>query len=144
MRKSLISTALLLMGVMQTNAQSISTEQMDERFNDGTNMPLGWFAEGWSVKEGHVVSKNESSFGGFGGGGTGTGTGTGTGMGDFDMSSLFGSNKSYYLLTPPVSVTPGDEFVFSAKKPGKDDSGGMGGGSSSMDMGAFFVVEKSV
>ena len=120
-------------------AQSISAEQMDERFNDGTNMPFGWFAEGWSIKDGHATSKSQSSFGGFGGGGTGTGTGTGTGMGDFDMSSLFGSNKSYYLLTPPVNVTPGDELVFSAKKPGKDDSG-MGGGGGSMDMGAFFVV----
>ena len=138
----LLSMSLLFMGV-NMRAQSISAEQMDERFNDGTNMPFGWFAEGWSVKDGHATSKSQSSFGGFGGGGTGTGTGTGTGMGDFDMSSLFGSNKSYYLLTPPVNVTPGDELVFSAKKPGKDDSG-MGGGGGSMDMGAFFVVEKSV
>lgn len=138
----LLSMSLLFMGVNMC-AQSISAEQMDERFNDGTNMPFGWFAEGWSVKDGHATSKSQSSFGGFGGGGTGTGTGTGTGMGDFDMSSLFGSNKSYYLLTPPVNVTPGDELVFSAKKPGKDDSG-MGGGGGSMDMGAFFVVEKSV
>ena len=138
----LLSMSLLFMGV-NMRAQSISAEQMDERFNDGTNMPFGWFAEGWSIKDGHATSKSQSSFGGFGGGGTGTGTGTGTGMGDFDMSSLFGSNKSYYLLTPPVNVTPGDELVFSAKKPGKDDSG-MGGGGGSMDMGAFFVVEKSV
>ena len=63
----LLSMSLLFMGVSM-RAQSISAEQMDERFNDGTNMPFGWFAEGWSIKDGHATSKSQSSFGGFGGG----------------------------------------------------------------------------
>lgn len=130
--KLLLSSLLLLVGV-NIQAQSIAAEQMDERFNDGTTVPFGWFSRGWSVKDGLISSKSSSSFGGFGEGGGG-------GMGnfnpdDFDMSSIFGSNDTYTLLTPPVSVQQGEDLVFSAKKA----SGGM-----DMSMGAFFVVEKSV
>ena len=83
--KLFLSSLLLLVGV-NIQAQSIAAEQMDERFNDGTTVPFGWFSRGWSVKDGLISSKSSSSFGGFGEGGGG-------GMGnfnpdDFDMSSL--------------------------------------------------------
>lgn len=35
-------------------AQAVSEEQMDERFNDGTKLPYGWFTEGWTVKDGVI------------------------------------------------------------------------------------------
>ena len=128
-KKQLLVMLLLCVGVSM-QAQSISAEQMDERFNDGTSIPYGWFSKGWSVKDGLISSKSESSFGGFGEGGS-------PNMDDFDMSSIFGSNESYSLLTPPVSVKQGEELVFSAKKADSQGSG--------MDMGgSFFVVEKSV
>ena len=49
--KLLFSVLLLFVGV-STMAQSVATEQMDERFNDGTKIPFGWFAEGWKVSDG--------------------------------------------------------------------------------------------
>ena len=49
-KKTLLSMLLLLAGV-SVQAQSVSTEQMDERFNDGTKLPYGWFTEGWTVKD---------------------------------------------------------------------------------------------
>jgi hypothetical protein len=39
-KKLLISMLLLFVGVSM-QAQSVATEQMDERFNDGTNLPYG-------------------------------------------------------------------------------------------------------
>ena len=54
--KLLLSLLLLFVGVSM-QAQSISAEQMDERFNDGTKMPYGWFAEGWKVEDGKAKSK---------------------------------------------------------------------------------------
>ena len=144
-KKLLLGMSLLFMGVgMQ--AQSIATEQMDERFNNDDNkIPFGWFAKGWSVENGLISSKSSSSFGGFDpstitGGGEG-----GSPMDNFDMSSLFGSNETYWLLTPPVDVKQGEQMVFSAKKK-KDDSGigGGSGGGMDMGMGSFFAVERSV
>ncbi len=131
---------LLLLTGASMRAQSIAAEQMDERFNDGTKIPFGWFAKGWSVENGLISSDSSSSFGGFDPSTMGDG---GNGIPEFDMSSFFGSNETYWLLTPPVDVKQGEQLVFSAKKKSSDDSG-MGGGSGGMDMGAFFVVERSV
>ena len=39
---------LLLLTGASMRAQSIAAEQMDERFNDGTKMPYGWFAEAFT------------------------------------------------------------------------------------------------
>ena len=47
--KLLISVLLLFVG-MGMKAQSITEEQMDERFNNGSKMPYGWFAEGWTAR----------------------------------------------------------------------------------------------
>ena len=52
MKKKLLLSMLLLLAGMSMQAQSVATEQMDERFNDGTQMPFGWFGEGWSVDDG--------------------------------------------------------------------------------------------
>ena len=133
---------LLLLTGASMRAQSIAAEQMDERFNDGTKIPFGWFAKGWSVENGLISSDSSSSFGGFDPSTMGDG---GNGTPEFDMSSFFGSNETYWLLTPPVDVKQGEQMVFSAKKKSSDDSG-MGGGSGGMDMGmgSFFVVERSV
>ena len=131
---------LCIVGGVNMHAQSIAAEQMDERFNNEDNkIPFGWFAKGWSVEKGLISSDSSSSFGGFG---SSTPGGEG-GTPEFDMSSLFGSNDTYWLLTPPVDVKQGEQLVFSAKKK-KDDSGIGGGSGGSMDMGSFFVVERSV
>ena len=47
---------------------------MDERFNDGTELPYGWFTEGWTVKDG--VIQTEASSGS-----------------SFDLEKLMGNNK---------------------------------------------------
>lgn len=44
MRKLLLFSMLLLFAGVSMRAQ-----QMDERFNNGTTMPYGWFGEGWEV-----------------------------------------------------------------------------------------------
>ena len=61
-KKILFSVLLLFMGVSM-QAQSVAAEQMDERFNDGTKMPYGWFAEGWKVDDGKAKAQatDESS-----------------------------------------------------------------------------------
>ncbi len=41
---------------VSTQAQSVSTEQMDERFNNN-KLPYGWFAEGWKVDSTGVAKK---------------------------------------------------------------------------------------
>ena len=71
--KLLFSMLLLFVGVSM-QAQSIANEQMDERFNDGTKMPCGWFAEGWKVDDGKAKAKATTNSGnngmpGMGGGG---------------------------------------------------------------------------
>ena len=112
---------LLFVGVSM-QAQSVATEQMDERFNDGTKLPYGWFAEGWEVKEG--VAQKKASEG-------------------FDMTSLMGGGGSSgfsYLMTPPLQVQAGEKLVFSAKKAAATGLGAMMGGSSD----STFVVEQAV
>ena len=60
-RKLLLAMMLLLVGT-SVQAQSVATEQMDERFNDGTKLPYGWFTEGWTVKDGAIQTKASSGF----------------------------------------------------------------------------------
>ena len=135
-QKLLFSMILLLLGGSM-KAQSVSEEQMDERFNDGTTLPYGWFTEGWSVKDGAIQTKASSGFN------------FEEMMNDengFDVSKLMeslmgGDSKDNYLLTPPVVVGEGETLVFSAKKGKKDDS------STSFSFGSSdstFVVERSV
>lgn len=88
-----------------------------------TEMPLGWFADGWEIKENMAsVSKAPE-----------------------DMGPLFSSSESFFLMTPPLTVKDEKEALyFSVKKPGGgggfDLSSMMGGG----DEGSKLVVEKSV
>ena len=138
-KKNLFFSVLLLLVGASMQAQSIANEQMDERFNDGTKMPYGWFGEGWKVDDGKAKSKatEDSGNSGFGGGGQGENQGPG-------MGSMFGGNRiRTYLLTPPVEVRDGEDLVFSARKP---KAGGF-----SFDLKAImgmsdtlFVVERSV
>ena len=98
---------LLFVGVSM-QAQSISAQQMDERFNDGTKMPYGWFAEGWKVEDGKAKAKAKKDSGN-----NGMGSGGGGGMG-----GMFGGERlRTYMLTPPVEVKNGENLVFSARKP---------------------------
>ena len=139
---------MLLFTGVSLNAQDVATEQMDERFNDGTDMPYGWFGEGWKVDKGvakaeAIKEKENNGFPGMGGGtGTGTGTMPGGGMGGFNMFG--GDHIRTYLLTPPVAVQNGEDLVFSARKPKKE-------GGFSFDLKAImgfadttFVVDRSV
>ena len=127
---------LLFVGVSM-RAQSIATEQMDERFNDN-KLPYGWFTEGWEVDSTGVI-KTEASSSGFDleemmGGEEG-----------FDPSKLMesfmgGDSEPNYLLTPPLVVNEGETLVFSAMKGKKDDDSSFSFGSSD----STFVVERSV
>ena len=147
MKARLLFSVLLLFVGVSMQAQSISAEQMDERFNDGTKMPYGWFAEGWKVEDGKAKSKavQESKNNGMPGMGTGGDPGESTGMPG--MGGMFGGDRiRTYMLTPPVEVKNGENLVFSVSKP-KGDDNGMG---FSFDMKAImgmtdtlFVVERS-
>lgn len=96
-----------------------------EDFNSNA-LPVGWFSKDWEVKEGVVTVKE--------------------GSGGDDSMSMFGggSSETYYLMTPPLTVSDEkDVLLFSVKKPGSggmDFSAMMGGGGSSTS----FFVEKSV
>ena len=139
-KKILLSALLLLVGVSM-RAQSVATEQMDERFYDD-KMPYGWFAEGWKVDDGKVKSKATKDSGNSGMPGTGQNTNMP------GMSGMFGGDRiRTYLLTPPVEVKEGENLVFYAKKTSGDDNG-MG---FNFDLKAImgftdtlFVVERSV
>ena len=160
MKRMMFLTMLLLLVGVSMQAQSVATEQMDERFNDGTKFPLGWFGEGWTVKNGKAKAKatEDSGNNGF----PGIGNTEMPGMGNTEnpmgnngmpgMGSMFGGNRiRTYLLTPPVSVNEGEDLVFSARKTEGDDDGTGGGMGFSFDMKAImgftdtlFVVERSV
>ena len=56
MKKGILLTMLLLLIGVSSKAQSISINQMDERFNDN-KLPYGWFTEGWKVDSTGVVKK---------------------------------------------------------------------------------------
>ena len=144
MTKQLLLSLLMLFVGVSIQAQSVATEQMDERFNDGTKMPLGWFGEGWKVDDGKAKSKATDDSGNSGmpgmGGNPGENPSQTPGMG-----GMFGGPRyRTYLLTPPVVVKDGEEMVFSASKPSGD-------GGFSFDLKAImgftdtiFVVERSV
>ena len=147
MKNKLIFSFLLLFVGMSMHAQSIATEQMDERFNDGTKMPYGWFAEGWKVDDGKVKAKATEDSSGFSFDPSSMGNPSEEG-GPNMMGGMFGGPRyRTYLLTPPVSVNEGENLVFSARKPNGDDNG-MG---FNFDMKAImgmtdtiFVVERTV
>lgn len=93
-----------------------------EDFNSD-KLSEGWFTEGWEAKEGVATVKS--------------------GGGDDSKSMFGGSSETYYLMTPPLTVSnETDVLIFSVKKPGSggmDFSSMMGGGSSTS-----FFIEKSV
>ncbi len=143
MKRSLLFSMLLLMVGASMRAQSIASEQMDERFNDN-KLPYGWFAKDWKVDSTGVAKKgkeqkaqqqttqqqtteNDS---------------TQTQMPTFNMEDLMGGGSSYnYLMTPPLSVQSGEVLVFSARK-GKADALSSFMSSDSGD--STFVVERAV
>ena len=94
-----------------------------EDFNQNT-LPVGWFTEGWEVKDSVATVKQSSGDGGMGG-------------------MFGGSSETFYLMTPPLIVNDvTDVLLFSVKKPGgggMDLSSLMGGGG-----GSSFIIEKSV
>ena len=147
MKNKFIFSFLLLFVGMSMHAQSIATEQMDERFNDGTKMPFGWFAEGWKVDDGKVKAKATEDSSGFSFDPSTMGNPNEEGTPNM-MGGMFGGPRyRTYLLTPPVSVNEGDNLVFSARKPNGDDNG-MG---FNFDLKAImgmtdtiFVVERTV
>ena len=171
MRKKLLFSALLLFLGVSMHAQSVADETMDERFNDGTKLPYGWFTEGWTVKDGAIQTEASSGFN-FdmesllnGGDPEGTkgddpegtkgddpeeakGDDPEENKNDFDISSLLeslmgGGGSDNYLLTPPLVVNEGESLVFSAKKGKSDDSGsGMSFSLGSSD--STFVVERTI
>jgi len=121
-------------------AQSIADEQMDERFNDGTKLPYGWFTEGWTVKDGVIQTKASASFDL----GSLFNDSTEAGGGSPDISELLnslmgGGDSKNYLLTPPLMVKDGQTLVFSAKKA----SSGSGSSFSLGSNDSTFVVECS-
>ena len=148
---------LLLFAGVSMQAQSIANEQMDERFNDGTKFPFGWFGEGWKITNGKAKAKATEDSGNNGFSGTIT-EDPGSGNGPMGGMNMFGGNRiRTYLLTPPVSVKDGENMVFSVRKTNGDDDefGGFGGGGGSggfsFDLKAImgftdtlFVVERSV
>ena len=165
MKKKVLFSILLLFVGVSMQAQSIASKQMDERFNDGTKFPRGWFGEGWKVENGKAKAKatEDSGNSGFPGMGGGTGTQPSTNPstnpsttpsmnGMPGMGSMFGGNRiRTYLLTPPVSVKEGEDMVFSARKTNGDDDGKGGGMGFNFDLKAImgftdtlFVVERSV
>lgn len=132
MNRTMFLTMLLLLVGVNTQAQSVSTEQMDERFNNN-KLPYGWFAEGWKVDSTGVAKKGSPDKGQ---------SETGSGTPGFNMEDLMGGGSSLnYLMTPPLSVQSGEVLAFSARK-------GKGGGGLGSFMGgdsdSTFVVERAV
>ena len=144
MKKKLLFIMLLLFVWVSMQAQSTAKEQMDERFNDGTKMPYGWFAEGWKIDDGKAKAKATKDSGN--NGMPGMGIGENQGMGG--LGNMFGGDRlRTYMLTPPVVAENDDKLVFSVRKSSGDDNG-MG---FNFDMKAImgmtdtiFVVERSV
>ena len=146
MKKKLLLSMLLLFVGVGMMAQSVDPGQMEERFNDGTKMPYGWFGEGWKVDGGKAKAKATKDSGNNGMPGMGNGN-PGEKENPMQGMNMFGGDRiRTYLLTPPVVVEAGEDMVFSAKKSSGDDNG-MG---FSFDLKAImgmsdtiFVVERS-
>ena len=101
---------LLFMGV-NMQAQSVAAEQMDERFNNGTNLPYGWFTEGWTVKDGAIQTASS----GF----------------NFDLGSLFGGKPESEKTEDPENTenpegTEGNEGTEDPEGTGNSDPEGTG------------------
>ena len=146
MTKQLLLSMLLLLTGVSMQAQSVATEQMDERFYDD-KMPYGWFAEGWKVDDGKVKCKATDESSGFDMSQMMNTTPGENGSPNMMQGMFGGPRYRTYLLTPPVEVKEGENMVFYAKKTSSDDNG-MG---FSFDMKAImgmtdtiFVVERSV
>ena len=140
MTKQLLLSLLLLFVGVNMQAQSVAEEQMDERFNDGTKLPYGWFTEGWKVKDGVIQTNASSSFDL----GSLFNDSTETGGGSPDISELLnslmgGGDSNNYLLTPPLVVKDGQILVFSARK----ESSGSGSSFSFGSSDSTFVIERS-
>lgn len=158
MKRNLLFFMLLLFVGVSMRAQSVASEQMDERFNDN-KLPYGWFTEGWKVDSTGVAKKKSSSFdiSELMGGNEPANDpenpedpedpeqndSTKNEAPTIDISKLLGGGSSYnYLMTPPLSVLSGEVLVFSAKKGGADAlSSFMSSDSSGED--STFVVERS-
>lgn len=137
---------LLLVGASM-QAQSVANGQMDERFNDGTKMPYGWFGEGWKVSDGKVKAEATEESSGFSFDPSQMGNGDPGQQGTPNMmGSMFGGPRyRTYLLTPPVVVKEGEELVFSAQKPSSDEGGFSFDIKAIMGMTeTIFVVDRSV
>lgn len=127
MKKKVLFSMLLLFVGVSMQAQSIASKQMDERFNDGTKFPLGWFGEGWKVENGKAKAKatEDSGNSGFPGMGGGTGTQPSTNPsttpsmnGMPGMGSMFGGNRvRTYLLTPPYLLRKGRTWCSAPGRP---------------------------
>lgn len=149
---------LLLFGGVSMQAQSVASEQMDEQFSDGSELPYGWFGEGWKmakVDDDGVVQSEATENKGFDFGSMGMNPGQNPGQtpsmdptqqdGGFGMDGMFGGPRYMtYLLTPPVNVKSSEELVIRARK--TQTEGGF-----SFDMKAIMgmtdtivVVERSV
>lgn len=85
MKRTMFLTMLLLLVGVNTQAQSVSTEQMDERFNNNNKLPYGWFAEGWKVDSTGVAKKGSPDKGQ---------SETGSGTPGFNMEDLMGGGSS--------------------------------------------------
>ena len=144
--KRLSYSLLLLFVGLNMRAQSVATEQMDERFNEGTKLPFGWFTEGWTVKDGVIQTKSSSSgfdlealMGNSKKEDPEDPESTGSdpeespddkqeeNKGSFNLEDLLnsfmgGDSKPNYLLTPPLVVNEGESLVFCAKKSSSDNS----------------------
>ena len=145
MKKNLLLSVFLLFGGMNMMAQSVASEQMDERFND-EKMPYGWFTEGWKIDYGKAKAEAVENSGNNGIPGMGDNTNPSTSDNPMGGMNMFGGDHiRTYLLTPPVVVEEGEQLVFSARKPSDDDE------SFNFDLKAImgfsdtiFVVERSV
>ena len=131
-------TMLLLLVGISMQAQSVSSSQMDERFNDN-KLPYGWFAKDWKVDSTGVAKKAKSQEE------KAENDSTQNQTPSFNIEELMGGGSSSYnyLMTPPLSVQSGEVLSFSAKKGEADAlSSFMSSDSGSED--STFVVERAV
>ena len=134
MKKNLLFSMLLLFVGVNMQAQSVTAEQMDERFNNN-KLPYGWYTEGWMVDSTGVAKKGKPQE-------ETTQNDSTTQMPSFNMEDLMGGGGSSlnYLMTPPLSVKSGEVLVFSARKGEADGLSSFMGGD---DSDSTFVVERS-
>lgn len=137
MKRLVLMTMLLLLVGISMQAQSVSSSQMDERFNDN-KLPYGWFAKDWKVDSTGVVKKAKSQEK------TAENDSTQNQTPSFNIDELMGGGSSSYnyLMTPPLSVQSGEVLSFSAKMGEADALGSFMSSDSGGD--STFVVERAV